>query len=95
MCDPRRVTRQAPRIDRRLVAALRRLDDPSLPIAETVRRAGVMADELGLTRPSYEQIRVLVHAERRQAQTRRARRELARDVYVGKRPVRALIEHVE
>ena len=94
MCDPRRVTRQAPRIDRRLVA-LRRLDDPSLPIAETVRRAGVMANELGLARPSYEQIRVLVHAERRQAQTRRARRELVCDVYVGKRPVRALIEHVD
>jgi len=54
-----------------------------------------MANELGLTRPSYEQIRVLVHAERRQAEAREARRERVYDVYVGKRPVRALIEHVD
>jgi hypothetical protein len=55
-----RVVRIAPRLDERLVAAIGRLDDPKRPIAETWRRAGVVAEWLGLPRPSYEQVRVLV-----------------------------------
>jgi len=55
----------APRIDARLVAALDRLDDPRLPIAETHRSLGAVADRLGLPRPSYEQSRVLLHELRR------------------------------
>lgn len=51
----------APRIDERLVAALARLDDPTLPIAETNRRLGAVAEALGLHRPSYQQVRVIVH----------------------------------
>jgi hypothetical protein len=83
---------QAPRVDPRIVAALRKLDDRSLPIAETCRRAGVLAERLGVARPSYEQIRVLVHRERRRAMARRARLDVALDVYSGKRPPRALLE---
>ena len=86
---------QAPRLDRRLIAALRELDDESQPIAETCRRAGALAQHLGLARPSYEQIRVLVHAERRRAAERLAAHELAQDVYWGSRPPRALFERVE
>src|SRR5688572_2975049 len=55
----------APRIPDRLVEALVRLDDPSVSIAETNRRLGEQADRLGLTRPSYERVRELVHESRR------------------------------
>src|SRR5712691_7963119 len=55
----------APRIDSRLVAALVRIDDPRRPIAETNRRLGSVAGELGLTKPSYEQVRVVLHALRK------------------------------
>jgi hypothetical protein len=51
----------APRIDARLVAALVRIDDQKMPIAETNRRLGRLAGELGLPKPSYQQVRVLVH----------------------------------
>jgi hypothetical protein len=62
------VTASAPRIDSQLVAALARIDDGKRPIADTHRRVGVVADHLGLARPSYEQVRTIVHlirAERR------------------------------
>jgi hypothetical protein len=51
----------APRIDSRLVAALIRIDDTKVPIAETNRRLGRLAFELGLPKPSYQQVRLLVH----------------------------------
>ena len=59
----------APRIDARLVAALAQIDDPRLPIAEINRRLGPIAQGLDLVRPSYEQVRVVLHA------LRKARRE--------------------
>ena len=55
----------APRISRRLLAAIVRLDDPRIPIAEVARRVCREAEQLDLTRPSYQQIRVLVHESRR------------------------------
>jgi hypothetical protein len=55
------VVAQAPRIDKRLVGALARLDDRSVPIAETNRRVGLVAEGLGLKRPSYQQARVILH----------------------------------
>jgi len=55
----------APRISHRLIEAVVRFDDRSQPIAETYRRVGAEADRLGLTRPSYQRIRVLVHESRR------------------------------
>jgi hypothetical protein len=55
----------APRIDARLVAALARIDNPDRPIAETNRRLGRIAAELGFPKPSYEQVRVIVHGLRR------------------------------
>jgi hypothetical protein len=59
------VSDSAPRIDSRLVAALVRIDDSSRPIAETNRRIGLVAWELGLAKPSYQQVRVIVHSIRR------------------------------
>lgn len=55
----------APRISYRLLEALARLDDRSVPIAETNRRLGAEAARLGLPRPSYQRVRELVHAHRR------------------------------
>jgi hypothetical protein len=61
--DPGVVT-MAPRIRQRLIEAMVRFDDPSRPIAETYRRVGAEAERLGLTRPSYQRIRELVHEAR-------------------------------
>jgi hypothetical protein len=55
----------APRISHRLLEAIVRLDDRSRPIAETCRRVGAEAERLGLFRPSYQRVRVLVHEARR------------------------------
>jgi hypothetical protein len=55
----------SPRISRRLVEAIVQFDDRRQPIAETWRRVGAEAGRLGQTRPSYEQVRVLVHRARR------------------------------
>ncbi len=65
------LTTCGPRIDERLVAALARLDDPTLPIAETNRRLGVVAEGLGLLRPSYQQVRVIVYELRSQRRSSR------------------------
>ena len=51
----------APRISGRLIEAIVHFDDPSRPIAETYRRVGAEAERLGLTRPSYQRIRELIH----------------------------------
>jgi hypothetical protein len=87
------VTPAAPRIDSRLVAALERLDEPSRPMADTWRRVGLVARELGLVRPSYEQVRVLVHEFRR-----RGRRPTAGDVLLDVafrvRPPTAILDHL-
>lgn len=64
-CHPLGVPRFAPRISPRLIAAIDRLDDERLPIAEVVRRVGLEADRLGLSRPSYQRVRTLVHESRR------------------------------
>lgn len=54
----------APRIHPALLFSLERLDRPSRPIADTHRRLGAIADLLGLTRPSYQRTRQLVHEHR-------------------------------
>jgi hypothetical protein len=59
------VPRLAARIPDRLYKRLLKLDDESVPIAETYRRVAAEAERLGLMRPSYERIRVLVHQSRR------------------------------
>jgi hypothetical protein len=58
------VVSAAPRFDPRLVAALARLDRADQPIAETNRQLGIVADSLGVPRPSYERVRTLVHSLR-------------------------------
>jgi hypothetical protein len=55
------MVRIAPRIVPRLVRTLGRLDDGKIPIAEVCRRVGREAEAAGLTQPSYEAVRGLVH----------------------------------
>jgi hypothetical protein len=85
---------QAPRIDATLMAGIERLDDESVPIAEVNRRVGALASHLGLARPSYEQIRVLVHEHRRRGFAPTAGQILL-DVAARSRPPDALLELLE
>jgi hypothetical protein len=85
---------QAPRIGPTLLAGIERLDDDSLPIAEVNRRVGTLASHLGLTRPSYEQIRVLVHEHRRRGLAPTAGQILL-EVAARSRPPEALLELLE
>jgi hypothetical protein len=79
----------APRIDSRLLAALAELDDREVPIAETYRRLTRVARHLQLFRPSYEQIRKLVHILRRVKRFPTAG-EILLDVAFRTRPVTAI-----
>ena len=76
------------------MAAIERLDDDSLPIAEVNRRVGALASQLGFVRPSYEQIRVLVHEHREQGFAPTAGQILL-DVALKTRPPHALLELLE
>ena len=55
----------APALDRRLRKAARALDNRKEPMAETWRRVGRKAACLGVPRPSYETIRLIVREHRR------------------------------
>jgi hypothetical protein len=82
----------APRTDGRLVAAIERLDDPAVRIAETNRKVGLVAEALGLARPSYEQVRRIVHAARRRGR-HPTTGEVLLDIAFHVRPPAALGEH--
>lgn len=55
----------APRIPQRLLDEIERQSRRSVPIAEMNRCVGREAARMGLYRPSYQQVRVLVHTARR------------------------------
>jgi hypothetical protein len=48
----------------RLLDEVEALSERSLPIAEINRRVGTKAQRLGVTKPSYERVRELVHESR-------------------------------
>jgi hypothetical protein len=83
----------APRISPRLLRALDRLDDPSLPIAELNRRLGAEAERLRLRRPSYERVRELVHLLRRWRRRPTTSRVLLEVAFRARPPI-ALLDHV-
>ena len=85
--------RFAPRISPRIVEAIVRLDDRSVPIAEVCRRVGAEAERMGLTRPSYQRVRVLVHESRRIRRGPSTASVLV-DVMVRARPPDALADHL-
>jgi hypothetical protein len=87
------MTSAAPRIDVRLVAAAERLDDPFVRIADTHRQVGLVADALGLTRPSYEQIRTIIQDARRRGRAPTTG-DVLLDIAFRVRPPSALGEHL-
>jgi hypothetical protein len=79
-----------------LVAELLRLDDGKLPIAELNRRLGAAAEALGLQRPSYECVRVLVHEQRAQAWPPvPSTSEVLVDIAFRLKPATAIVDHLE
>jgi hypothetical protein len=77
----------APRYDPRLLRAIRRLDDGSLPIAEVWRRVGTYAERVGVPRPSYTHVRRIVVSEReRAAEMREIRDAVAGRLVAGRVP---------
>ena len=59
------MTVMSPRLDPRLRRAVARLDDRKRPMAETWRHVGRLADRLGLPRPSYDSVRLIIRRHRR------------------------------
>ena len=88
------MTAAAPRIDATLLAAIERLDDESVPIAEVHRRVAALASHLGHSRPSYEQVRILVHV-RRDAGLAPTAGQILLEVALRTRPPQALLELLE
>jgi hypothetical protein len=87
------VVPSAPRIDSRLVAAVGWLDDRREPMAETNRRVGWLARDLGLPKPSYQQIRLLGRQHRRN-RLRPTAGGVLLDVAFRARPPTALLEYL-
>jgi hypothetical protein len=83
----------AARMSPRLLETLVRTDDRSIPIAETCRRVGSEADRIGVTRPSYERVRLLVHESRRIRRGPSTASVLA-DVALRVRPPEAVLDHI-
>ena len=83
----------APRIRKELLEAIVRHDKQTHPIAETCRRVGLEADRLGLTRPSYQRIRELVHESRRLRRGPSTTSVLV-DVAFRLRPPEAVLDHL-
>jgi len=84
----------AGRITPRLLREVARIDDGKMPIAEVNRRLGRAAEELGLLRPSYERVRVLVHELRLSTRkTDPSITDVLVDIaYLGRSPL-ALLDH--
>jgi hypothetical protein len=74
------------RTDIRVARFVRRLEPRSASIAAVVRATGRFCEKSGLTRPSYEQIRLLVHEARDRRERRRAAIDLLVDVDLRRRP---------
>jgi hypothetical protein len=87
------MTAAAPRIDSRLVASVAWLDDRREPMAETNRRIGFLARDLGLPKPSYQQVRLLVKEYRRGRLQPTAGRVLL-DIAFRARPPEALLDYL-
>ena len=83
----------APRLSPRLLAALERIDDGKLPIAELRRRVGTEAERLGLARPSYERVRILAH-EHRGRRARPTTTDVLTDIAMRVRPPETILDHL-
>jgi len=88
------VVSSAPRISLRLLKAIVTLDDNRIPIAEINRRVGAEAARLGLPRPSYQRVRVLVHESRSLRRHRPSTAKILLEVATRVRPPGAVLDHV-
>jgi len=77
----------------RLLETLVKADSSSIPIAETCRRVGREADRIGVARPSYERVRLLVH-EARRIRRGPSTASVLRDVAFRARPPEAVLDHL-
>jgi hypothetical protein len=83
----------APRIPLRLLDEIERLADEPLRSAEICRTVGEAAERLGYRRPSYEQVRLLVHRSRLRRRPI-STGEVLLDVGLRVRPPDAFLKHV-
>ena len=72
---------------------LEELHEPSVSIAELCRLVGAHADRLGIPRPSYERIRMLVQRERESGRDPSTASVLI-DVAARARPPESLLDHL-
>jgi hypothetical protein len=84
----------APRVERKFLKRVAKLDDRSLPMAETYRRARDLALQMGIPRPSYERIRQHLHAARRREEERRRTRELILHLAYNTRPADQVVREL-
>ena len=87
------MTSSAPRVDSRLVAALRRLEDGKETVAEVHRRLGAVAEHLGLAQPSYQCVRLIVR-ELRAGRARPGIGDLLLDIALQNKPPEAIITYL-
>jgi hypothetical protein len=76
----------APTTDVRVVRFVRHFEPRAASIADVVRATGSFCDRTGITRPSYESIRVLDHHARDRRERRRAAAKLLVEVDLRVRP---------
>jgi hypothetical protein len=88
------VTAAAPRISPRLVAAIAKVDKPGRVIAETHRAVGEIAELIGLHRPSYQQVRVIVHELRARRRDPSLGKVLL-DITFRVKPPEALLQYLD
>ena len=81
-----------PRLERRFLDGVVQLDDSTVPIAETYRRARDLAMQMGIPRPSYERLRVHLRAARRRQDERQRARELLFQLAYNTRPADAVVQ---
>jgi hypothetical protein len=86
------VPASSPRIPLRLLDVVDRLAPARVPIAEINRLVGGEAERMGLARPSYESIRLLVHSARRLQALEPTTLAVAADVLLRARPPQALVD---
>jgi hypothetical protein len=72
----------APRYDRRILDAVRALDDRGEPMAEIARRVGRVAAKHGLPKPSYVHLRRHIVDFREEQDAERTRNEEIRKIMV-------------
>jgi len=89
--DTESVYAAGPRLDRRYLRKIGRLDDPTVPIAETYRLVRQLASEMDVPRPSYERVRIHLHTLRSREARRAEARELALQLACNSRPADAVI----